>query len=181
MNNARVKAKNAILSFLNTVPSATRREVLDGTILLFGLSKEELEGKNQSGRYGTARSYLGATLSELVRQGDVGRGGRGYVLMKEEAVVIREDETERKIRSSLKTRSLTQRDLLHHLENIFGTRETKSQKDDEALAQMVDAILSRLTEEGEIKLVGDRYQLLPKVKCDTCPKDLDDFKLAFFD
>ena len=41
MKNARVKAKNAILSFLKTVTSATRREVLDGALLSFGLSKEE--------------------------------------------------------------------------------------------------------------------------------------------
>ena len=181
MKNARTKAKNAILSYLGTVGSATRREVLDGAILLFGLSKEELEGKNQSGRYGTARSYLGATLSELVRLGDVGRGGRGYLLNKEEAVLIREDETERKIRASLKNRAFTRRELLRHLENIFGTKETKSTEDDDALECMVDAILVRLTEEGEVTLENNRYFLTPKTPCEKCPKELDDFKIAFFD
>ena len=138
MKNARTKAKNAIITYLTSVGSATRREVLDGAILHFGLSKEELEGKNQSGRYGTARSYLGATLSELVRLGDVGRGGRGYLIEKEEAVLIREDETERKIRATLTNRSMTRGDIHRQLENIFGTRETKSPDDDNALDEMLD-------------------------------------------
>lgn len=181
MQNARVKAKNAILSFLKTVTSATRREVLDGALLSFGLSKEELEGRNQGGRYGTARSYLGATLSELVRNGDVGRGGRGYLLGKEEAVVIREDETERKIRVSLKNRSLTKNELIRHLENIFGTRETRSDEDDRLLVAVVETILSRLMAEGEVKMEGNRYLLCPKPECASCPKEYDDFKLAFFD
>ena len=181
MKNAREKAKVAIVSYLNTVGSATRREVLDGALALFGLSKEELEGKNQSGRYGTARSYLGATLSELVRLGDVGRGGRGYLLEREEGVIIREDEVERKIRVSLKSRSLSRNELLRHLENIFGTKETKSVEDDIQLAETVDAILSRMMAELEVKMEGKRYVLTPKPTCESCPRELDDFKLAFFD
>ena len=181
MKNARAKAKSAIITYLATVGSATRREVLDGAILHFGLSKEELEGKNQSGRYGTARSYLGATLTELVRLGDVGRGGRGYLIEKEEAVLIREDETERKIRATLSNRALTKGELTRQLESIFGTKETKSTDDDVALVEMLEKILARLMAEGEVVKEGNRYVLVPKPTCESCPKSLDEFKLAFFE
>lgn len=181
MKNARAKAKSAIIGFLNTVGSATRREVLDGALGAFGLSEEELAGKNQSGRYGTARSYLGATLSELVRVGDVGRGGRGYLLAKEEAVLLREDEVERKLRVSLKTRALSKDALVRHLKNIFGTDATRTEEDDLQLCRMVDDILARLIAEGEVVQEAKRYLLKPKAECKSCPKELDDFKLAFFE
>jgi hypothetical protein len=95
--------------------------------------------------------------------------------------VVREDETERKIRVSLKTRALTKNELVRHLESIFGTRETPSREDDELLYRMVDTILNRLMAEGELKLEGKKYILTPKPVCEKCPKELDDFKLAFFD
>ena len=58
--NARERAKRAILSYLSVHDGVTRREILDGALSGFGLSETEIAGKNQSGKYGTARSYLGA-------------------------------------------------------------------------------------------------------------------------
>ena len=99
--NARERARRALLSYISEHEKAPRREILDGALYAFGLSEGEIAEKNQNGKYGTARSYLGATLSDLIRSGDIERAGNGYVLLRDDAVIVKEDEAERKIRASL--------------------------------------------------------------------------------
>lgn len=179
--NARERARCAILSYLSQQQSATRREILDGALLNFGLSEGELAAKNQNGKYGTARSYLGATLSDLIRRGDIGRGGKGYVLLRDDAVIIQEDEAERKIRASLTKRPYSKNELVRSLENIFGTRATASKTDDAQLLETVEKALKRLISEGEIAAESGKYFMMERVKNPCEPMDLDEFKISFFD
>ena len=179
--NARDRARHAIISFLSGRESATRREILDGSLRGFGLSDGEIASKNQNGKYGTARSYLGVTLSDLIRGGDVGRGGNGYMLLREDVVIIKEEEAERKIRASLAKRPYSKNDLIRSLENIFGTRSTASKLDDQQLYQTVERLLSHLVCEGEIALENGRYFAVEKTKNPCEPMELDDFKNSFFE
>ena len=179
--NARERARRAILSYLNEYENATRREILDGALRAFGLSEGEIAGKNQSGKYGTARSYLGATLSDLIRSGDVERVGNGYTLLRDDAVIVKEDEAERKIRASLSKRPYAKNDLVRSLENIFGTRDTVSTADDQALFEIVDKLLDRLSSEGEIASENGKYFLVEPSKNPRIPMELDDFRISFFE
>ena len=163
--NARERARRALLSYISEHAKSPRREILDGALYAFGLSEGEIAEKNQNGKYGTARSYLGATLSDMIRSGDIERAGNGYVLLRDDAVIVKEDEAERKIRASLSTRPRSKGDLVRLLETIFGTRDTVSKDDDKALQEIVERLLVRLQDEGEIVFEGRKYFLVPKLVC----------------
>ena len=98
-NKMRKKASNAIIRYLSENKSATRVELIEGALLTYGLSKSELENYSPKSKGSVIRSYLSTALSDLINKQDVKREGEKYMLAKDEIVIIREDECEKKIDS----------------------------------------------------------------------------------
>ena len=164
METPRRKAERAILTYLSTVASASRKEILDAAMRPYGMGKMNPDSKSLKGRYGTVRSYLGATLSDLVRRGEVSRGGRGYLLGDDGEIAIERAVVENKLRATLKRRAYTEAELVRSLGRLLGTDATRSTLDDARLASTVHELLSSMLAEGAISLSDGRYTLVPKQK-----------------
>lgn len=167
MQTPKQKATGAILSYLSTVPSASRKEILDAAMrsLGIGTGKGKTNTPNPKGRYGTVRSYLGATLSELVRTGEVARGGRGYLLGDDGEIAIERAVVENKLRATLARRPYTEAELHRSVARLLGTDATQSLADDEKLALTVRELLRTMLAEGEIVRRDGCYTLVPKKRC----------------
>ncbi len=165
------RAKHALLSYLAGVSSATRQEVLDGA----------MRDYSPSGRYATVRSYLGATLSELVRSGEIVRGGRGYRLSQSSDIVIRRSDVERKLRATLKQRSATKESLLRTMHRLMGTDATSSLRDDRLLIETVEGLLDEMLLREEIRLVQERYTMPTSIRPTVDVMTLEELRFTFFD
>lgn len=174
------KAKYALLSYLAGVSSATRQEVLDGAMRQCSPSCK-LETLQQSGRYATVRSYLGATLSELVRSGEVIRDGRGYRLAQSGDIMIRRSDVERKLRATLKQRSATKESLLHTMHRLMGTDATSSPIDDQLLCETVESLLDEMLTHEEIRIEQGRYTIQTSTHRVKETMTLEELRIAFFD
>ena len=164
MESPRQKAERALLTYLSTVPSASRKEILDAAMRPYGMGKTNPDAKNLKGRYGTVRSYLGATLSDLVRRGEVSRGGRGYLLGDDGEIAIERAVVEHKLRATLARRAYTEPELVRSLGRLLGTDATRSTVDDAHLRATVREVLSSMLAEGAIAEADGHYTLIPKHK-----------------
>lgn len=180
-NKMRKKASNAIIRYLSENKSATRVELIEGALLTYGLSKNELENYSPKSKGSVIRSYLSTALSDLINKQDVKREGEKYMLAKDEIVIIREDECEKKILSLLASGTYTKEEIFKKLESYFGTDKTLSLKDDYSLRTIAGGTLAALVSDGTLEIVGSKY-----VKgCEKClnldtPLPENEFKPLFF-
>ena len=180
-NKMRKKASNAIIRYLSENKSATRVELIEGALLTYGLSKSELENYSPKSKGNVIRSYLSTALSDLINKQDIKREDEKYMLAKDEIVIIREDECEKKILSLLANGAYTKEEIFKKLESYFGTDKTLSLKDDYSLRTIAGGTLAALVSDGTLEIVGSKY-----VKgCEKClnldtPLPENEFKPLFF-
>ena len=180
-NKMRKKASNAIIRYLSENKSATRVELIEGALLTYGLSKSELENYSPKSKGSVIRSYLSTALSDLINKQDIKREDEKYMLAKDEIVIIREDECEKKILSLLGGGAYTKEEIFKKLESYFGTDKTLSLKDDYSLRTIAGGTLAALVSDGTLEIVGSKY-----VKgCEKClnldtPLPENEFKPLFF-
>ena len=180
-NKMRKKASNAIIRYLSENKSATRVELIEGALLTYGLSKSELENYSPKSKGSVIRSYLSTALSDLINKQDIKREDEKYMLAKDEIVIIREDECEKKILSLLANGAYTKEEIFKKLESYFGTDKTLSLKDDYSLRTIAGGTLAALVSDGTLEIVGSKY-----VKgCEKClnldtPLPENEFKPLFF-
>ncbi len=180
-NKMRKRARDAIIRYLSVNQSATRAELIEGALLTYGLSRSELENFSPKSKASLARSYLSTSLSELISKQDVKREGERYMLAKDEVVIIREDECEKKILKLLSCNCYTKDDIFEKLEADFGTDKTLSLKDDYSLRTIAGGVLASLVSSGTIEIINSKYTKSDE-KClilDT-PLPENEFKPIFF-
>ena len=156
-NKMRKKALSGIVNYLNNVGEATRSEIIDGALSLYGLSPSELEDFSPRSKNSTIRSYLGTALNDLMNKKDIKRTGEKYRLAKEELIIISEDECQTEILNILESGAYTKDEIFYKLEKHFGTETTLSFKDDNTLRSIAGTVLFDLVSNDEIELVGSKY------------------------
>ncbi len=157
-NKVKEKCVSAILEFIKTNDVATRNEIIEGAMLLYGLTPKEAEGTGPKSKGGLIRSYMGTAFNDLVNKKSIKRYGRGYVLSKEELVIVKEEHCETQIIKLLHTRPYSKTELYIELDKHFGTLKTASTRDDNNLHSMAGNVLMNLLDNNRIELVGGRYR-----------------------
>ena len=158
-NKMRKKALSAVVKFLTEAGSASRAEIIDGALGLYGLSKSELEDFSPKSKNTLIRSYIGTALNDLMNKKDIKRVGEKYSLAKEELIIIREDECQGEILSILESGAYTKDEIFSQLESHFGTQSTLSFKDDNTLRSIAGNMLFELVDSGEVEIIGSKYVL----------------------
>ncbi len=158
-NKMRKKALSSIVKYLSEVGTATRNQIIDGALFHYGLTKRELEDYSPKSKNTIIRSYIGTALNDLTNKKDIKRTGDTYSLVKEELVIIREDECETKIKEILESGTYAKEEIFQILEKHFGTQETVSFKDDYNLRSIAGNVLFNLCDSDEISLVNGKYSL----------------------
>ena len=180
-NKARKRAQGAIIRYLSINQSATRTELIEGALLSYGLSRDELENFSPKSKGSLIRSYLSTALGDLITKTYVKREGERYALAKDEVVIVKEDECEAKILKMLECHAYTKDDIFEELETHFGTDKTLSLKDDYSLRTIAGGVLASLVNDGTLEIVGSKYTKSGAncVISDT-PLPENEFKPIFF-
>ena len=158
-NKMRKKALSSIVKFLTVAGSASRAEIIDGALGLYGLSKTELEDFSPKSKNSLIRSYISTALNDLMNKKDIKRTGERYSLAKEELIIIREDECQNEILNILESGAFSKDEIFFRLEAHFGTQSTLSFKDDYTLRSIAGNVLFDLVDCGEIEIIGSKYML----------------------
>lgn len=180
-NKMRKKALASIVKYLSEVGTATRSQIIEGALVHYGLTKSEIEDFSPKSKNSVIRSYIGTALNDLTNKKDVRRTGEVYALIKEELIIIREDECEIKIRDILESGERTKEEIFSALERYFGTNETVSFKDDYNLRSIAGNVLFNLVSNDEITILNGKYS--KKASQDEfydAPLPENEFKPKFF-
>ncbi len=180
-NKMRKKALASIVRYLSEVGTATRNQIIDEVLIRYGLSQSEMEDFSPKSKNSVIRSYIGTALNDLTNKKDIRRTGDTYSLIKEELVIIREDECEAKIKDILEVGEYTKEEIFVLLEKHFGTNQTISFKDDYNLRSIAGNVLFTLASNDEIVIINGKYS---KNKLDDeiyyAPLPENEFKPIFF-
>ena len=182
-NKMKRKANEAVIRFLSNVDSATRSQIIEGSLKCYGLSETELEDFSPRSKNSVIRSYISTAINDLINKKDLMRKGERYSLAKEELVIIKEELVEAEIKELLQRGAYTKNEIFRLLETHFGTDMTSSFKDDYSLHSVAGTVLFNLLGNDEIEFVDGKYR-------DVTPEDLnesidtplpeDEFKPKFF-
>ena len=91
------KCINAILDYMKKNEPSTKKEIIDGALVCYGLTPKETEIVTADSKSGRARSYIATTFNDLLTKKNIIRDGDGYVLAKEELIIVTEDQCEAQI------------------------------------------------------------------------------------
>lgn len=166
-NKMKRKATEAVIKFLSNVESATRSEIVNGSLKCYGLSETELEDFSPRSKNSVIRSYISTAINDLINKKDLTRRGERYSLAKEELVIIKEDLVEAEIKELLQRSAYTKNEIFRLLETHFGTDMTSSFKDDYSLHSVAGNVLFNLLGSNEIEFVDGKYR-------DVTPEELNE-------
>lgn len=166
-NKIKRKANEAVIRFLSNVESATRAEIVDGSLKCYGLTEAELEDNSPRSKNSVIRSYISTAINDLINKRDLVRKGERYSLAKEELVIIKEELVEAEIKELLQRGAYTKNEIFRLLESHFGTDMTASFKDDYSLHSVAGTVLFNLLSADEIEFVDGKYR-------DITPEDLNE-------
>ncbi len=178
-NKIKEKCIGAILEYMKTHELSTKSEIIEGALACYGLTPKEIENTSPRSKGGLIRSYLGTAFNDLLNKKDLKRYGDGYVLAKEELVIVKEDQCETQILKLLHTRAYTKSQLYIELDKHFGTNLTTSTKDDNSLHSLAGNVLVNLLESNRIELSGGKYREKSYIfaeENDNHPLPEDEFK-----
>ena len=146
------KVLKSIVKYLSSSLECTRNEVINGALICYGFSKQEIEkAQGATAKVNYIRSYIGTALTNLVSQGDVNVDkSKRYSLAKEQLVIVKEAECRAEILRLLKTKSMKKSDVYLALQKKFGTDKTTSKVDDNSLKQIAGQILSEEKSNGSL-------------------------------
>lgn len=178
-NKIKEKCINAIIEFMKTNEASTKNAIIDGALLLYGLDKKDVNGTAPRSKGNLTRSYLATAFNDLLTKNNIKRFQNGYVLAKEELVIVKEDQCETQILKMLHARSYTKGELYKALDKHFGTNLTSSTRDDNALHSLAGNVLVNLIESNRIELVDGKYRESQALAIDesiNTPMPEDEFK-----
>lgn len=108
------------------------------------------------------RGEIGSVIDEMEANGFISYTGGVYTLKTQRPVILRSESCEREIISALRTSPMTKSELHKELEEIFGTKLTPTQRDDNILSSLLGSLLKRLLSLGIIVLRDNVYAISPK-------------------
>ncbi len=127
-----------------------------------GITPEELSDDSPSGRKMHLKASLGEILAALVGRGLLIEENGRYTLKQTAPVTIKAVACESKILKLLSERAMTKREIRSKLEEIFGTRATATQRDDNILYSYIGQILKRLVNERVLTYSDNTYSISKK-------------------
>ena len=165
------KVLKSIIKHLSSSSECTRNEVINGALVCYGFSKQEIEkAQGATAKVNYIRSYIGTALTNLISQGDVKVDERKrYSLAKEQLVIVKEEECRTEIFRLLKTKSMKKTDVYLALQKKFGTDKTTSTEDDNSLKQIAGQILSEEKKNGVLREDNGSFSLTVKKQATTYP------------
>ncbi len=166
-NKIKRKATEAVIKYLSNVAGATRSEIVEGSLICYGLSEGELEDFSPRSKNSVIRSYISTAINDLINKKDIYRKGEKYSLAKEELVIIKEDLVEAEIMEILQGGAYTKNEIFRMLETRFGTDMTSSFKDDYSLHSAAGNVLFNLLQNDEIEFIDGKYR-------DITPTDINE-------
>lgn len=172
-NKMKSKCVNSIIEFMKANKATTKNEIIEGALLIYGLTKSEITQTSPRSKGGLLRSYMSTAFNNLLTKKDIERIDNGYALTKEELVIVTEEQCEAQIIKMLQSKSYSKSEIYSALDKHFGTKETKSIKDDNMLHSIAGNILIDLMEANKIELKNGVYQ---KKCCDEA-EELDNIPL----
>lgn len=178
-NKIKERCVSCIIEYLKLNERATKKDVIDGALLNYGLTPKELENLSPRSKHGIVRSYMSTAFNDLLNKKDIERHNDGYSLAKEELVIVKEDQCEAQILKLLHNRSYPKHELYKALDKHFGTDKTASTKDDNSLHSLAGNVLVRLVDSNRIEYDKGRYcenQMLLVDMSDNTPLPEDEFK-----
>ncbi|MBQ3589148.1 MAG: restriction endonuclease [Clostridia bacterium] len=158
-NKTKERCIACILEYLKDHTPATKKDIIYGALLIYGLTPRELESASPRSKHGLIKTYMNTAFNSLLNKKDIKKEGEFYYLAKNELVFVSEDECQAQILRLLGTRPYVKHDLYLMLDKVFGTVETSSLQDDNALHSLAGNILSNLVETNRIEVVSGKYQL----------------------
>ncbi len=176
-----ITQEKIIRKLQNVLPkdtSLSREELMEQLLLLSGITEEDRKDRSPTGKFSLYRSFIGLTIDALTEKGILSCEEGRYILAKEVLVIVKEEACEKAILRLLSADPLTKKALYDRLEERFGTKNTRSPQDDNALRAMAGNILSRLQREGTVTVKNGIYHLTP-VTLITPPSERDAFREAF--
>ena len=165
------KVLKSIIKHLSSSSECTRNEVINGALVCYGFSKQEIEkAQGATAKVNYIRSYIGTALTNLISQGDVKVDkSKRYSLAKEQLVIVKEEECRTEIFRLLKTKSMKKADVYLALQKKFGTDKTTSTEDDNSLKQIAGQILSEEKKNGVLREDNGSFSLTVKKQATTYP------------
>ena len=182
-NKIKEKCIFSIIEYMKTHEASTKKDIIEGALSCYGLTQKEIENTSPRSKGGLVRSYLATAFNDLLNKSDIKRHGDGYILAKEELVIVREDQCEAQILKMLHTKPYKKSDIYIELDKHFGTDLTASTKDDNSLHALAGNVLVNLLESNRIELVGGKYQEKTYISIDendNKPLPEDEFKAKLY-
>lgn len=176
------KCVRCIIDFLKSNEPTTKNDIIDGALRLYGLTDAEIANTSPRSKHGILRSHIAAAFNTLIMKKDIERLENGYVLAKEELVIVREEQVEAQILKLLSLRPYGKSELYARLDKHFGTKETKSTQDDNYLHSAAGNILVDLTLLSKIEFVNGKYQIkqIEVEKACSMPLPEEEFKIKLY-
>ena len=172
----------AISDYLSANTAETRKEIIEGALDNYGLSEKEKKNKSRTSKVNTIRSYVGTVLTDMVAEGNIVQTDGKYLLVKERAVVVKEEQCRSAIVNFLKRKSYTKKELYTALQKHFKTDKTKTVEDDNALKGLAGSLLRKFVDGGQVVLENGKYSLAEHAANKTYPKQPvgeEEFKQLF--
>ncbi|MDE7296127.1 MAG: restriction endonuclease, partial [Clostridia bacterium] len=169
-SNDKAKVIAAVSDYLSSHKSATRKEIIEGVLDIFGFSDKEKQNKAGNSKCNNIRSYAGSALNDMSSNGDIKNENGKYSLIKEKAIVVKEDQCKSAILNLLKKKPYTKKDLYSALQQHFKTDKTKTVSDDNALKGLAGNLLNSLITANKILLEDGKYSLAVQVEKKVYPK-----------
>lgn len=167
MKNKQLRARiyKTILDLLET-KAQNKAELIDAICnkenCAWGTSAVSDCSKDQKIRVTVGEALTAMEGNRIVKSDENGV----YTLLTEKPIALRMEKCEKQILSVLSHGSVTKKQLTDDLAVFFGTKKTKSQKDDAALYQFTSQILKRLIGEKTVYQNGNVIGLCPNTEAE---------------
>ncbi len=158
-NKTKEKCLWCILEYMKDHSPASKRDIINGALLIYGLTPKDLESVSPRSKLGLVKNYMNTAFNSLLNKKDIKKEGEYYFIAKNELVFVSEQECQAQILKLLGNRPYVKHELYSMLDKVFGTAETASLQDDNALHSLAGNILADLVETNRIENVGGKYQL----------------------
>ena len=149
-----IDAYSDVISYLST-GARTAEELLGYIVERSALSKKEAQDISADGRYSRLRAGLGAMLQQMLGKKIIAMRSDGrYYAKADVPIALRAEKCEHEILRLLSAGPLSKDKIRAALTDYFGTKKTKTRRDDNMLNTFIIDTLKQLTKEGVIAFDG---------------------------
>lgn len=151
------KVLAAISDYLVENKVGTRKEIIEGVLDKYGFSEKEKSNKASNSKVNSIRSYVGTVLTDMIANGTIVKPDGNYSLLKETAIVVKEEQCRNAIIKYLRKKPYTKKNLYASLQKYFKTDKTQTIDDDNALKSLAGSILRKLIDGADVIFEDGKY------------------------